>query len=675
MRQFEGGRLVLAAGIFVFLAVKLLLVVGQTAVMGMPRLGDDAFTHLWRATQIERVGFTGALRGDGDVAYRASADIGELCRDDAQATQATHALCARLADNTAGADVKAGASLLLSAALQTGLPWKWAYALFESLIVIILGLSLAYFLARLFGLAAAGLGLLLLAFMTLLPPQGLHQFVGTTLAVALSLALWGAVIRRNSPALYAAAAVCAGVSSFVHPVALIYGGGLALLALYAFRQAMTPLRFAVIAAAGVVILMTLLSFPNPVRTVLDDALSANLWHVAGENLAALPARLSTFAIQNAGIVAAIVIGVLFRHRLADGWVRAVAAVFFLLLFASLFYRTDFFTFAMPLDLFARIFIGLTVVGCGFLGAILVNLWHDGSPARRLAAVVAVPLLLLPSIPSWQATLYENVNGRGEVVDEASLKAAIDSFAADTAFAFGELEISPTAVFAAGGGDHHALPLPSLSPDKRREALEQWPPGALIIPNYHVLNTLAVAGSHSLERRRYGFPAGLVDLVAVSTSDTPITLLHIRVENESDRPAVIGPIRYTINSGQSQILSNLTVPANFAGWLPVKVGAPARRVTLSLPPSNVWMTGFAVNDPPRDGIGWPWASQATVTWQRRDLPRGKNTMALTFSVPRLLAYWNPPSLGPLAIPNLRSVINDESGLVFVAIDHPPKPRRD
>lgn len=671
MRQFVGGRLLITAGFVVFIAVKLLMIVGQTAIMGMPRLGDDAYTHIWRATQIDQIGLMGALHGKGDAAYRSSADMLSLCRADSQADALTRARCGRVADNTTGADDKSGASLLLDAALNTGLPWKWAYALFEAAIATITGLSLAYFLARLFTPAAAGLGLILLSFMTLLPPQGLHQFVGTTLAIALSLALWGAAIRRDTPAAYIAIAAGVAVTILIHPVALVYAGGFAILALYAFRLWLTVTRMALVAAILVGLLILLLALSNPVRDVFLETLSSHMWRVAVDNLTAMPQRFSTFAVQNAGFVAMLIVAVvLWWRRGADGWVVTTITALLLLALGTLFYRTNFFTFALPLDLFARVFIGIAAVGCGLIGTVLVTLWQSGATLKRITAVTAIAIVIVPSVLSWQRIFYDNINTRAEVIDERPIRSVLSKLSDDATLAYGELEISPMAVFAAGGGSHGAIPMMGLSSERRSLILEERRPAALVLPNFHVLNMLSVAGSRSLARRRYGFPASLISLIAVRTPGAPMTTLWLRVQNESDTPATLGPIRYVTDNGQQQILSNLTIASHFSGWLPIDIGAafPARQVLLNLPPSALWITGVAINDPPRDNLAWPWNARATVGWQRRDMPQTSHAQGIVFSVPELMAYWNRQTRGPIALPKLRSVISDESGLVFVATDY-------
>ena len=83
--QLRREHWILLAGLLFFLGVKGAFVLGQTTAMGMPRLGDDAFTHLWRAKQIGEVGLFGALQGEARNAARGPGDIYRLCSEDRQA--------------------------------------------------------------------------------------------------------------------------------------------------------------------------------------------------------------------------------------------------------------------------------------------------------------------------------------------------------------------------------------------------------------------------------------------------------------------------------------------------------------------------------------------------------------------------------------------------------------
>lgn len=658
-------RLILVAGILFFLVAKAFFVLSQTAAMGMPRLGDDAFTHLWRAKQIEQVGVWNFILGK-EVETRAGNDILRLCRADSDATPDTSARCARVADNTAVPDVKPAASLLLHGLMQLGLSLKWSYAAFEVLIACAIGASFAYFLVRLYGPAPAGIALVFLSFLNLLPPQGLHQFVASTLAIGLSLALWGMVIRSDSVLRYVAAGIGFAVLSRVHPVALVYAGGLAVLAAYAFRAKLTLKAAALIVFVGVAAAGIFLALSDTIRHIITAALSADLPKVLEENVGALPNRLTVFATLNWGIVAAALASLAFCRRIIDGWTAAVALALTLLMTASLFYRMEFFIFNIPLDLFARIFVGFSVFACGFVAAALVRLSHRGTPWVPLVCAVGIAAVILPSFFPWMDSVYGNINGRREIIDERALDRIVAQFDKTATLAYGELDIAPAATFLAGAAGLGAIPMNGLSGDQLRLAAAELHPAAVALPNFTGLNSLALAKSRTLEPRRYGFAASVVDGVAVTLPKEWISVVHLLVENTGDEAVKIERVRYIDDSQQEHLLQDVTVAPGSRDWIAIKIdpGAAARTVIVSLPTSKLWIEGIAVNEPPRSGVNWPWDSNALVQWHMKDTPR-ENAVGLAFTVPALFRVWNSPGLGVLP---LSHVVSDESGLVFIGTDY-------
>jgi hypothetical protein len=639
--------------------------------MGMPRLGDDAFTHLWRAAQIERVGAWSFALGDG-VETRAGDGILSLCSSDTSAAPQVRARCARLADNTAVPDVKPAASLLLQEVVRLGLPLKWSYAVYETLIAAIVAVAFAYFLTKLLGPEPAGFAMVPLSVLVLLPPQGLHQFIPSTLAIGLSLALWGLVIRTGSVPRYVAAAIGFAVASRVHPVALVYAGGLAVLAAYAFRHKLTLKSAALVAAAGLVALGLFLAFSDTIRHVIAQALSADLLNVVAANASALPGRLAAFCVHNWAFVAAFAASLIVCRRFLDGWTAAVAVALLLMAAASLLYRTEFFTFNIPLDLFARVFVGAAVLASGVLAAVAVGLLDRPGWKRWSIPAVAVGIVLvsLPSFVAWRASLYGNVNGRPEVIDEAALKTVVARFDPSATLAYGELDLAPTAAFLAGAADLGAIPMNALSPGQLAAAVSELHPAAIVLPNFRALNSLAVVRSHSLERRRYGFSAHVIDAVAVSLPREGIRSIRLRVENPGAAAVSLGPNTYLDEGKRPHEMEAISVPPGTRDWITIEIdpALPARTVIVNLPPSALWIEGVAVNGPARDGVAWPWDHEAVVQWHFRELPRDQ-IMGVQFAIPMLFRAWSTPGLGVIPVAKEHPVIGDDSGLVFIATGYP------
>ena len=211
----------------------------------------------------------------------------------------------------------------------------------------------------------------------------------------------------------------------------------------------------------------------------------------------------------------------------------------------------------------------------------------------------------------------------------------------------------------------------LSGERLARALAERRPAAVVLPNFHVLNSLALAGSRTFERRRYGFAASVIEGIAVSTAAPTIHTLHVKVANQSASAITIAPVSYITDRREERRMPDITVPAGADGWIAIEIdkAAPARAVLLNLPVSALWIGGIAVNAPPRPGIHWPWDSGAMVRWSRRNVQ--ETPLGLEFSAAALFRYWG--TLGDSRIPLARGaqIVSDESGIVFVATAVPAR----
>jgi hypothetical protein len=668
MRKLPAASLVLAAGIVLFIAAGAFFILLQTAAMGMPRLGDDAYVHMWRAREVDEIGIAALLSGKRDTAPRAIRDIAGYCAPDPNAAPDRRAVCARLGSNVVRPDPYAGASMALDGILRLGLPLKWSYALYEGAILLLVAASFAYFLRRVVGPAAAGVAMVYMAFLVLMGPPGLTHYVPSVLVSGLSLALWAYVLGSASWQRYAVAGVAVLVLSKVHPLALVYGAGIGVLALLAFRRS---LSLKVLTTLGLVVagvLAVFLWLVDPIRVLLSQALSGNLAAIFLENIAALPGRLGTVAAANWGIVAGLLAGALICRPALGPAAQAAGIALLVLMPVTLLHRMEF--FVEPADLFARVFVGFALLCCGVLGAAVVERVWGMATWRKAAAVACVLLLPLPSLVAWRSALLTNLNGRLEVLDESVLARTLAGFDRSSTLAYGELSISPVVAFLLGAHDRGAIPMSGMGAEKLERALAERRPPVVLVPNFDALNSLSVAASGTFERRRYGFAASVVDVLAVSSA-APIHTLHLRVENAGDTSAFIGPISYSASTDgrQARRLPHATVAPGTDGWIAVEPSpaAGARMVVMELPASRLWVRGIAVNSPPRPGVHWPWDSEAIVQWQLRNDP-DRLPWRLHFSLPVLFRYWRAPGYEALPLAGEHSVLSDESGIVFITTDY-------
>lgn len=675
-RNLCDGRLVLALGAAIFIFAKLFTVWVEASAMGMPRLGDDAFVHLWRAEQVGIVGPLNALAGKLNFESPGMRDIRDFCTGANDLINETAQICARAADNTVVPDVKAGSSLLLHLITKAGFSLKWSYALYESLIVVLITGGFVLFLLRLYGPASAGIALVLMAFLVLIPPQGLHQFIPSTLVIGLSTGLFGIVATSTSPRIYLSCVVAVAVLSIVHPVALVFGVGIAMIGFLSLvrgshaKLAWGGLVFATLAATAVTFASETL------RSAVSEALSTNFTENLYENLAVLPGRISTFAQNNWGITTAVLTAVIvsLALRRRPPWPVLVSSMALILLLAgSLLHKTIFFTFKAELDLFSRLFVAFAVLACGFLAKTIIDLLWQRSIWGKSCAAVLIAAVILPSAHTFYDKIFLNVNFRAQVVDEHALRRAIDALPVDTTIAYAERNISLNAAFLAGAYKLGAIPLGGLPADRLQAVLDERRPQVMILPNFQPLNFLASIKSTSFERRRLGLPSREIDGVVVSLPSGTLQSVYLLVENVSAGGVIVIPAVVT------EARRRLQLPGQFIGpgerkWVEASAAGLGviRNMFFNMSGPGLWVLGASVDAPARPGVNWPWDTHAQVLWHVRGMPPNQFS-GITFDPLQLLEKWRAPVPydGGSLTRGLR-VLSDDSGLVLLATGYATPP---
>lgn len=674
MRIFFNARFVLLLGAAVFFAAKAYFILSQTYAMGMPRLGDDAFVHLWRAEQVSHVGVIGALTGKADSESRAVRDITAYCEEATKAPPSRNRdICLRVADNTVVPDVKAGASLLLNLTLRTGLPLKWTYALNEVFIAAFITAGFAIFLFCLFGSASAGVALILLAFLNLLPPQGLAQFIPSTLVIGLSAGLLGIAATSRSWRTHLAIGAVFALLAWVHPVAIVFGGGAAILGFLNVRELWKPKAILISGALALLALTALIFFSSAIRNSMIEVLSSSFIANISSNVATLPTRLGYFFALNWGFCLAFVTSLFWFKNHSDRNSRAVGFTLLCLLILSLAHKTKFFLFDIDLDLFARIFVILAVLAAGYIAKVMLAVSWTFSSWRKAIGAAAIIAVIVPSALAWHKLAIGNMNGRTEVIDDRALRAVVATILPEATIAYGELDLTPNAAFLAGADRLGAIPLAGLGNEQIDRVLADRQPTLLLMPNFKHLNVLSRIGTSSLETRRHGFPASAVDSFAVLTGGENIVSLYLNVENAGEAPATITPISYITKGREARPLPNIVLAPGDRKWftLEIDAGDAAQRVVFNMPASRLWVRGVAMNAPPRAGIYWPWDAQAGIIWHVRGAPQGQVGGA-KFALQMLAKHWNVPLPADAKLLAGARVVNDETGLVFVSTGYSRAP---
>jgi hypothetical protein len=267
-------------------------------------------------------------------------------------------------------------SLLLIGLNKLGLDLMTAFKVVWSLGPLVFGLAFAYFLTSLFGAAAAGLALILLAF-KVFPDTGLHYVVPSNLAMAMAVLIWGRLLKSGGQAPWTLAFGSLALIS-MHPIGAIYA---VMSAALAFLLADSKVRCKTYLPLLFVVAAVLLLFIFSAFTRVP--LIPNLLNMPGGSFSiAAMARgavssglevLSNIRRTGGGLFGsppffytAAALGLLTLPDQAQRSVVKLLILYLVFLGGVLFYRST-----HPADIFLRLWIPLVVVLFGLVGQALV----------------------------------------------------------------------------------------------------------------------------------------------------------------------------------------------------------------------------------------------------------------------------------------------------------------
>ena len=625
-------------------------------LMGMPRLGDDALVYLWKGKHAY-TGYDRSLPALRDI--QAQRDL----TDEISPAIETHRWRATISNV---GPLNPFYDLLVGAMLRVGLGWRWAFAAAEVLIAFVASVAIASFLAVLVGPLAAGFGLLVLAF-PILPGQGLHYFIASTLAMAIGLLLWAYLLARGERAsrlvVWGAAFYLCGLHLLGKAYLL---GGLAAQALSfvpvrkAWARRQLVLYGGCIAVIGVWLVLPVVYPPLALpraggdgvgRYDLAKSLDYNL-PTAGEFMLVVLGQ-SSLAVALSLIALARGRGLEIRWRA----ISAVAVVWGGATIVSLAHRYE-----MPADAFARALVPLVVVAAGLGGAVLACWWSSGGRTTHALIGLVLTAWVAWSLFHWTEFMFGNMNRRASVIREQALEEEVHALGpGPTTILYIEDELALRAMMIAGAARHHALNYFMHGPGPVfREALDRTRPPVAVAAEPRTLNSLAMVGSRALEPRRSGFWLQAVDQLVLDRSRAgPFPGLRLHIDNAG--PAF--PLRVTpgtTNAVDGRVEITL-VPARFRGWLDVAVPTGEAVLKIEGPRVPAWIGGIATG-PPLPHVVWPWADQLVVTYRGRD---NRRKVQVDFSIPGLVTAQG--AAGLLSFFDLKAtrVTSDRSGIVFLA----------
>jgi hypothetical protein len=662
-------------GLLFFLCAKLALVGLPPLAMGLPRLGDDALAHLWRGALLEEVGPGAALTGDLTKLPPLVGDVRATCGG-FKVTPKTDSekWCRRILS-------RIGDPILLSAAhvpiaFLTDLPIssKWQYFIFDMAVALVLALGLGALMRRLVGPGAAGLGLILLGPLMLPGQQGLHQFVPSTLTIGLSAWIWSIALKDLKFGVHFGWCLLGSVLlALVHPVALVFAAGLALIALFANYRAFLTFRWALLGGVLLALVIVLVFVSELLRLTLEISLQSSFWSNVRGNLAGAHEFGMSLMSRNALAYGLILLALLGTRWWKDQRLRATILSLVGMLLLSLLHSTapDFFFF--PMDLFSRIFTLFGAVGCALVGLMLwrmigLPLGRRYSVSRFVAPTLAIVVLgtaTALSIPSLIQNARQNVNHRRALIDEAHLHESLEALPADSILVFEESDVTIPEVLLNGGGRFHGIALQTLSDDAGQAALRR--PGAtVVLPLFEDLNQLAALNKRDFSPRIHGMDGRYTDQLIIKAARDNTLPLYLRIRNRADDKVPLDEVTITDTGGKARPLAVPPVNARTDDWVEIDAGdqPQATEWMISLPKKLI-VTGVALGQP-SDNLRWPWNQGVEISWHRRGAPPDEGVVRLDLSVAGLLRANGASSQLAEAAPTDFAVVSDWSGFLIARV---------
>ena len=612
------ARLVLAAGLTIFVLVQGVLIGVPLKSRSLPPEVDDAYTYIAKSAQmadcfLQDCAALNDLRGP----LKAESPNPEIRWQRYRAYVRNFGVFHPLY------------SVLLIAVHRLGVDWERAYTLIWAAGPVLFAAAIGYWLWALWGPAPAGLALMFLALQTF-PGQGLHYVVPTNLALAIAVALWGRLAASGGEAPWALPLACWSLVA-MHPTGRLYA-----MASLALAWLLAPKRpsgrrlvpFALGAAAVLVAALLPHVVSRPEMTFASDpfpSLRQVLVHPyfslekAVEALDRWSSPFGSLAATGALIAAGFVLA-------ADGRQRALARTALVLsglLAGSLLHVLP----RYPAELFLRLWVPFAAFMTGALGQAAWSALLAGAEyARAGAGFSRQP----PRLGPW------TLSGHQAAALALVLAATLAGLGAKT-IVTGCATMRQTIVYMR---DRHAL---SLDAEQPRRLMSEARPGDRVvyfneIPMLfyfsHGATSLgavfypAIAGTP--ERSVLGAPAFPRFAVAFNPLRTaPLTprgLVRLAAFRTLElRPGVGGSRSLRLwldNSGGETSLSvagrAIAVPGRTSGWVraeiaPLKAG---QRLIVTLPDGapDLALGGVSLGE---DSLSWPWRQKARLALEPRE----------------------------------------------------------
>lgn len=660
-RNVNGLSHLLILGMFLFFCLRFSAVLMQTAAMGGPRLGDDALVHLWRGHQLNTTGIYDAYLSDTSSKSELLRSIYQTCLNEQTYTvEAQVAICKRMNARFYAPSPLPLANVVMALVLKAGLPLKWTFAAFEAIVLGALTIGIAVLLSRLFSADSAGIALIILSTVTMPGSQGIHQYIPSVMALGLSMIVWGLVLSESH--FYKKFRTCLWFLPLatVHPVSIVIGTG-AVLSSFIERKSTFILSLSrLIPVIGVgVAFAIIVAMTGAIGTAFNDNSSWMLLENAKVNISQLPNFIIDFFSANL-VFATLIIPALWMSRQDNlHSARRMLAVLASISALTLFYITTSFTNRFPLDLFSRVFVIFVVIAAGFVAHGILKLCMKYQVRSYVIAPGIAALLAAFSVPIWQQTITNNVNGRREIISTTEIKSFFGSSEKNIRkVLFSDPDFDVAAFLLADVGNVEGVISPVLPPSVVEKVLDEKAVDLVVLPFSQRFNVLSELQVRSLHARKIGVPAQVVDIVRLDNFATPVDKVWLQISGHE--VVDIGHIGYMDMLGNAKSHDNIQIDAGdgTSVWVTINFGEPVRKISLVLSDGNYFVTGILFHAPTQL-INWPWEDSAELTFRYRNSEYGKRIVF------QPSAFWENSGISNVEhfLRGYR-VASDSSGFVFL-----------
>jgi len=637
-------------GLMLFLGIRIYMIGVSYFVMGLPRLGDDSYLYVSKG-----VGFFSNYN-HGSQLQKSVDDQISLQTETSEIQQRTNW---RILNQAYG-----GATFVydfFSGSIQTRLRnSKLTFAIMEFFVAIAMTLCFFYFYLSIWGLGSAGISLAELS-SVLLPVQGIHYLIPSTLALSLGFLLIAISVKQKpQPVKIFALSI---YISFLHNIGFLW----IFIALIAFifrhiseltnaRQVnlkeLAKYLFLYLGPIGCKSLLvkqvTFFSLPYSNLTYP----SKPIFTTVETNITGFLSQALSSSIEHCILLSCAIIFIVWSKVR-----RTITSIELILLFLFIFiFLASFVVFIAfyPGEVAMRTFTALNVFVFGFLGHGLYKLFICKKRRYAVFAIFIFTLVILSNARKFNENVVSQFQ-RPFVIDDkkfrdASLKldAAVNSLLfIETEYSFRVAVISGLEKFPT-----YLWPLLKQQPFVRK-FFQTARPSHIVFPAYRHLSTAIFDKRSKFSKQHLGIDLGQIKSFRLKGLISNSVTAKLKIKNRGPQTSFIieenNKIRQIFLDPSEEKYINITTRQLTTTGFSISDN------------SNIWITGLNIDED--QASDWPWGKSVVL-----ELNTNQNSVAsrLTydFSFKEILKIYSAEEIETLAekiVP-----VHDQSGIVLAKI---------